>query len=203
MTSFLKTITSKPWLSGSDASGTPVDPRAFVVPREKVGLRAFLFVATSLFLLFIVSYRMRMYYEDWVPLKEPLLLTINTGILVLASVFMQKAKWLAADADARARRWFMAGGVAAVVFVALQLVVWKMLAGSGHFVSSNPASSFFYLITAAHGVHMLGGIIAWYRALMRQGDSPEQFSMSVDLCTVYWHYLLIVWLALYWLLLTT
>ena len=203
MSSLIKTLVSKPWLTQSDSASPPVDPRATLAPREVVGLRAFLFVATSLFLLFIVSYRMRMYYEDWVPLKEPLLLTINTGILIVASIFMQRAKWLAAVEDPAARGWFMAGGLAALLFVVLQLAVWRTLAGAGHFVASNPASSFFYLITAAHGLHILGGIVAWCRALLRQGASADEFRLSVDLCTVYWHYLLIVWLALYWLLLTT
>jgi cytochrome c oxidase subunit 3 len=203
MSSLIKTLTSKPWETASDASGIPVDVRAFLLPRQKVGLRVFLFVSTSLFLLFIVSYRMRMYYEDWVPLKEPLMLWFNTGILVVASIFMQRAKFLAALGENAARGWFLAGGLAALLFVALQLVIWQQLASTGHFVSSNPASSFYYLVTAAHGLHILGGIAAWLLALMRQRGDFERFRMSVDLCTVYWHYLLIVWLALFWLLLTT
>ena len=203
MSGLLRTITSKPWLTGSDSSGTPVDVRAFLLPRQKVGLRVFLFVATSLFLLFIVSYRMRMYYEDWVPLKEPLLLWFNTCILILASAFMQRAKFLVRIGEEAARGWFMAGGLAALLFVALQIVIWLQLAAAGNFVSTNPASSFYYLITAAHGIHILGGIFAWLRALSRRDADEEQFRMSVDLCTVYWHYLLVVWLALFWLLLTT
>jgi cytochrome c oxidase subunit 3 len=97
------------------------------------------------------------------------------------------------------------GGLAAISFVGLQLLVWDQLAAEGHFVSSNPASSFFYLITAAHGLHMLGGIFAWGRTLLLAGSADEQdrYRMDVDLCAVYWHYLLLVWAVLFYLLLTT
>jgi cytochrome c oxidase subunit 3 len=201
MTSLVKTLVSKPWLSGQDDVGAPVDVRAFTLPREKVGLRVFFAVATSLFLLFIVSYRMRMYYDDWVPLLEPGMLWFNTGVLVLASVFMQLAK----GSEQRKTTWFVLGGLAAISFVGLQLLVWDQLATAGHFVSSNPASSFFYLITAVHGLHMLGGIFAWGRTLLLAGSAEKQdrFRMYVDLCAVYWHYLLLVWAVLFYLLLTT
>jgi cytochrome c oxidase subunit 3 len=201
MTSLVKTLVSKPWLSGQDDIGAPADVRAFDVPREKVGLRVFFAVATSLFLLFIVSYRMRMYYEDWVPLKDPVLLWFNTGVLVLASVFMQLAK----ASEQRKTTWFMLGGLAAISFVGLQLLVWEQLAGAGHFVSSNPASSFFYLITAIHGLHMVGGIFAWAGTLLlaRSAGQEQRYDMDVDLCAVYWHYLLLVWAVLFYLLLTT
>lgn len=201
--SLIKTLMTKPWLTGEDTIGAPADVAAFGLPREKVGLRVFFGVATSLFLLFIVSYRMRMYYDDWVPLNEPLLLWINTGVLVCASIFMQRAKQLAAHDDVGARSWFMAGGVTALAFVLVQLLVWKQLAAAGHFVSSNPASSFFYLITMIHGLHVLGGAFAWGRALVRGTGDFVSFRMAVDLCAVYWHYLLIVWLVLFYLLLTT
>ena len=202
MSSLVKTLASKPWLSGQDdVVGAPADVQAFTLPLEKVGLRVFFAVATSLFLLFIVSYRMRMYYDDWVPLLEPGLLWFNTGVLVLASVFMQLAK----GSEQRRTTWFVLGGLAAISFVGLQLLVWEQLAAAGHFVSTNPASSFFYLITAVHGLHMLGGIVAWGRTLLRAGSAAEQdrYRMYVDLCAVYWHYLLLVWAVLFYLLLTT
>ena len=202
--SLIRTLTSKPWINSLDDVGDPADSRAFTLPRQKVGLRVFLGVVTSLFLLFIVSYRMRMYYEDWVPLQEPLLLYLNTVVLVLASVFMQLAKNNVATGNVVAcRRWVMLGGAAAVLFVAGQLLVWWQLAGAGHFVSSNPASSFFYLITAVHGLHMLGGIFALLWVMQLAGSQPERYHMGVDLCTVYWHYLLLVWAVLFYMLLTT
>ena len=129
------------------------------------------------------------------------MLWFNTGVLVLASVFMQLAK----GSEQRRTTWFVLGGLAAISFVGLQLLVWDQLATAGHFVSSNPASSFFYLITAIHGLHMLGGIFAWGRTLLLAGSAEKQdrYCMYVDLCAVYWHYLLLVWAVLFYLLLTT
>lgn len=204
MSSLIKTLASKPWLADEDFHGSPVDVRAFELPQEKVGLRVFFAVATSLFLLFIVSYRMRMYYEDWVPLKEPALMWFNTGVLVIASVFMQLAKnAAAAESWQSCKRWFQLGGAAAAAFVGLQLLVWDQLATAGLFVYTNPASSFFYLITSVHGLHIIGGVFAWARCLGRAGTDNQRFRMGVDLCTVYWHYLLLVWAVLFYLLLTT
>ncbi len=205
MSGVIKTLATKPWLSGQDTVGAPAEVEMFDLPEQKVGLRVFFGVATALFLLFIVSYRMRMYYEDWVPLKEPLLMWINTAVLVFASLFMQLAKNTAARAEwDKTQRWFLLGGIAAIAFIGGQLVVWQQLAATGHFVSSNPASSFFYLITAAHGLHIIGGVFAWLRTLSRAGaDNHERYRMGVDLCTVYWHFLLIVWAVLFYLLLST
>ncbi len=204
MTGLIKTLAGKPWLTGEDVVGVPVDVRAFELPQEKVGLWVFFAVATSLFLLFIVSYRMRMYYEDWVPLQEPALMWFNTGVLVLASVFMQLAKnAAAAEAWDSGKRWFLLGGGGAMGFIGLQLLVWENLVAAGYFVSSNPAGSFFYLITAVHGLHVVGGVFAWGRCLLFAESDHQRFRMGVDLCTVYWHFLLLVWAVLFYLLLTT
>ena len=206
MSNIIKTLATKPWLSGEESGGAPARVEMFALPLEKVGLRVFFAVACSLFLLFVVSYRMRMYYEDWVPLREPLLLWFNTAVLVLASLFMQLAKRAAGRADwPVTQRWFYGGGTAAIAFIALQLLLWQRLADAGHFVASNPASSFFYLITAAHGVHVLGGIIAWLRTLALAGvpGREQNYRLKVELCTQYWHFLLLVWALLFYMLLTT
>jgi cytochrome c oxidase subunit 3 len=91
-----------------------------------------------------------------------MMLWVNTGILVLASIALQFAKNAAAAGnDARTRMAFYLGGLLTMGFVTGQLLVWQMLSHTAHIVSSNPASSFFYLITAAHGLHILGGLVAW------------------------------------------
>ena len=83
--------------------------------------------------------------------------------------------------------------------------MWQQLSASGYFLTSNPANAYFYLITALHGVHLLGGLWVWARATGRvwRGTELGEARLSVELCTVYWHYLLLVWLVLFTLLLTT
>jgi cytochrome c oxidase subunit 3 len=86
-----------------------------------------------------------------------------------------------------------------------QLLVWRQLGSLGYFVDTNPSNSFFYLITALHGLHLLGGLVAWFRASLRlwRGAEVAKIRMSVDLCAVYWHFLLLVWLVMFGLLLVT
>jgi cytochrome c oxidase subunit 3 len=82
-------------------------------------------------------------------------------------------------------------------------MAWRQLDAAGYFVASNPANSFFYLLTAIHGLHVLGGLVALARAtgkVWRTAD-PGRVRLSVELCAVYWHFLLVVWLALFALLL--
>jgi cytochrome c oxidase subunit 3 len=65
-------------------------------------------------------------------------------------------------------------------------------------VASNPANSFFYLITAVHGLHLMGGLVALGRttAKVSRGAAMTQVCLSVELCAIYWHFLLLVWLVL-------
>ena len=86
-----------------------------------------------------------------------------------------------------------------------QLLVWRQLGSLGYFVDSNPSNSFFYLITGLHGLHLLGGLVAWFRASVRlwRGAEVAKIRMSVELCAVYWHFLLLVWLVMFGLLLVT
>ena len=99
----------------------------------------------------------------------------------------------------------LAGGVLALAFLIGQYFVWRQLESLGYFVDSNPSNSFFYLITGLHGLHLAGGLIAWLRASFRlwRGADLARIRMSVELCTVYWHFLLLVWLVMFSLLLVT
>ena len=103
------------------------------------------------------------------------------------------------------RRGLLAGGALAFAFLVGQVLVWRQLGSLGYFVDTNPSNSFFYLITGLHGLHLLGGLVAWFRASLRLwgGADVAKIRMSVDLCAVYWHFLLLVWLVMVGLLLVT
>jgi cytochrome c oxidase subunit 3 len=176
------------------------------LPNIKLGLGVFLAVATSLFALFISAYTIRMEYPDWRPLTEPMLLWVNTGILVLSSVFLQRA-WNAAKRNDVQAVWrgVAVGGTFAVAFIIGQLAAWDQLASSGYFITGNPANGFFYVLTGVHALHLMGGLVALSRSVSRlwHGQDMESIKLGVELCAVYWHYLLAVWLILFGLLLTT
>ncbi len=206
-----QTVNVQPWSasSGSDNvrnEGVRSPLTTVPLPNIKLGLGVFLAVATSLFALFISAYSIRMEYMDWRPMPEPALLWVNSGILVLSSVFLQWA-WNAANRqEERGMKLGLAlGGACAVLFIGGQLMAWEDLTSKGHFVWDNPANAFFYLLTGAHALHLLGGLVAWWRSVKRVwGDvAPEDAQLGIELCAVYWHYLLAVWFVLFGLLLST
>ncbi|HCF73996.1 MAG: hypothetical protein CMK60_01755 [Proteobacteria bacterium] len=147
-----------------------------------------------------------MAYADWQPLPVPAMLWLNTAILILSSFTLQWARNAArGDRADSVRHGLLAGGVLAFAFLVGQFLVWRQLGSLGYFVDSNPSNSFFYLITGLHGLHLLGGLIAWLRASVRlwRGAEVAKIRLSVELCAVYWHFLLLVWLVMFGLLLVT
>ena len=195
-------LAAKPWLE----EGVAVDFReesTSSLPPAKIGLGVFLAVVGSLFALFISAYSMRMTMVDWRALPVPRLLWFNTGVLVVSSVALHWA-YLAArrnDIDG-VIVGLCAGGASAVTFLVGQLLAWRELSAAGYFLASNPANSFFYLITAVHGLHLMGGLVALGRTTARvwRGVEMVQVRLSVELCAIYWHFLLLVWLVLLGLL---
>jgi cytochrome c oxidase subunit 3 len=193
---------AKPWLE----QGVTVDLREEgtpSLPAAKIGLGVFLAVVGSLFALFISAYSMRMNMVDWRALPVPSLLWFNTGVLILSSVALQWAYMAARRNDIDgAIIGLCAGGASAVTFLVGQLLAWRQLGAAGYFLASNPANSFFYLITALHGLHLIGGLVALGRTTAKvwRGAAMIQVRLSVELCAIYWHFLLLVWLVLLGLL---
>jgi cytochrome c oxidase subunit 3 len=101
--------------------------------------------------------------------------------------------------SAALRRSLLAGGALTLAFVAGQLLVWKQLSDAGYFLATSAATGFFYLLTAVHGLHVLGGLVAWSRTSARvwRGDRAERLQLSVEMCAIYWHFLLVVWVVLF------
>lgn len=201
----LRHLLEKPWMA--EAGAEVHDGRGMVaIATEMLGLRVFLIVVTILFSLLASAYAMRMGFADWRPLPEPGLLWLNTALLIASSGAFQWARL-----GIRRRRLedvrlgLLAGGVLGIAFLVGQFFAWRQLGALGYFADANPANAFFYLITALHALHLGGGLIAWGRTAMRlqRGLGIERLGIGVDLCTVYWHYLLLVWLVLFGLLLLT
>jgi len=201
-------LTAKSW----ETAGSTEEAEAgstLNLPPAKLGLLVLLAVITSLFGLFISAYWMRMEHAhgDWIPLAVPRVLWLNTTLLILSSAGMQWASGAARRSQAqRVRVALITGGAFAWAFLAGQLLAWRQLSASGYFVASNPAVAFFYLLTAVHGLHLLGGLLVWGKTVARMARSGAELidvRSSVELCTVYWHFLLLVWLVLFAVLLST
>ncbi len=202
-----QTLNSQPWDANDPLENQPGRGVLNVEP-AKIALLSFIAVVTSLFALFLSAYLMRMKLGDWRPLAEPTLLWLNTVILVFASAAFQLTRAAAKRGQPlTVKVGLLVGGACTILFLLGQLMAWQQLNASGIFLTSNPANSFFYLLTALHGLHLLGGMWVWGRTTMRlltgADADARSIRLSVELCTVYWHYLLLVWIGLFALLLST
>jgi cytochrome c oxidase subunit 3 len=195
---------------------TPGDLGEVHAPPARIALWVFLAVITSLFGLFISAYFIRMGHGhgsdhgmilDWHSVSKPPILWINSAMLLLSSATMQMARGaMKSNKRTRVRGYLFAGGAFAVLFLAGQLVGWHQLHDSGYGLTSGPASAFFYVLTGVHGLHLLGGLIVWLKTVLRMRSREVELinvRLSIELCTVYWHYLLLVWLVMFALLLST
>ncbi len=192
---------------GGGSGGNDGGPFAvFSVPKATVGLWVFMGVVSILFSIVVSTYLARMRFVDWDPLPEPRLLWFNTGLLCLSSVAMEWARRAARRGSIESIRiGLAAGGLCAGVFIAGQLWAWQELRALGYFVASNPANTFFYLITALHGLHLLGGLAAGgvTTARLSRAHDIAAVRLHVELCAIYWHFLLGVWVVVFGLLLLT
>ena len=204
---FFREIAQKPWLAAEGPDREIRAPVAFALPQATLGLRVLLVVISVLFSLFIIVYSDRMLFPDWHAMPEPWLLWPNTAMLILASVALHGAtlgtRRRGGIDSLPARLW--AAVAFSIAFLVGQALVWRELFTLGYFADSNVANAFFYLLTALHGLHLLGGlgVLAWTVARLHGGMAPGRLERSVELCAVYWHYLLVVWLIVFGLLLFT
>ena len=196
----IKALLEKPWLTDSRPAEVIHSGGAARMTTLKAGLWLFLAVVTALFALLSSAYFGRMSMPDWAPLQEPRLLWLNTGLLVLSSFAMQ---WAATSAHrertAGVRAGLLTGGVLAVAFLVGQIVVWRHLSELGYFATANPAYAFFYVITAVHALHITGGLVVLGVAADNAWRSDDAAAMrrAARLCAIYWHFLLVVWVALF------
>lgn len=189
-------LASRPWLE----TGVPeTAPGLAPDMAAKVGLGLVMAVSATLMALLLSAYSMRMALPDWSPPPLPRLLWANTAVLVAASLVLQRAAGAArrGERDAMAVA-LLAGGGAGLLFLLGQLLAWRQLAAGGYLPRNNPADAFFYLITAAHGLHLLGGLVALGRAgaRLRRGARAGALAPTLGLCAAYWHFLLLAWLVL-------
>jgi cytochrome c oxidase subunit 3 len=162
-----------------------------------IGLWVFIGVASTLFALFLLAYVMRLSGSDGSAIALPWQLWLSTALLAAGSVLLQRAH--ATMRGAAARSLLLAGGACAIAFLAVQGWAWQSLQAANVVLASNPVASFFYLLTALHGVHVLGGLVAWaitLRGVPRQAE-PGHAAWRIALCARYWHFLLAVWVVLF------
>ncbi|WP_086995016.1 cytochrome c oxidase subunit 3 [Rhizobium sullae] len=193
-------LTSKPWLEVGLVTDSSREKRLAIEP-ARVGLGIFLAVIGALFTLLISAYFMRMAATDWWATPIPRLLWVNTAMLALSSAALEWAKLEARRGRSDTMRAALLLGLAtAVLFLTGQVMAWRELAAAGYVLADNPANSFFYMLTGLHGLHILGGLAVLGRTTGRAFDGhfpARRLHLSLDLCAVYWHFMLFVWVVLF------
>jgi cytochrome c oxidase subunit 3 len=170
------------------------------IETAKLGIWIALGSITMLFAAFTSAYIVRSASEDWIPLEIPSILWLNTVIILLSSVAMEIARRAFVSSRPVAfRKWLLATAVLGVAFLAGQVLAWSQLAAQGIYLQSHPHSSFFYVLTGVHAVHLLAGVLALFYVLAlasRYRLMPGE-SSSPGVCATYWHFVGAIWLYLF------
>lgn len=194
-------LMTKPWLE--TGAGADLRDERIGIATPKLALAVFLAVVGSLFALFGSAYFIRMEFIDWQPMPVPRILWVNTAMLVVASVALQSALVAVRRAEMGTVRLGLAvAAVATVAFLAGQIAAWGELVERGFLMTGNASYAFFYLLTGLHGLHIIGGLVALGRPVagVWSGRPPARLVQGIELCTMYWHFLLLIWIAVFVLL---
>lgn len=169
-----------------------------------VGLASVAMMFTSLSSAYIVRSASS---NDWVSLPMPKILLASTALILGSSVTIEIARRkLKAALNEPYAKWLFITVLLGVGFVVAQIFAWRQLARQGIYVASNPHSSFFYLLTGAHAVHLLGGLLGltflWLRSRRHVIETAlvAKRKAATDAVTIYWHFMDALWIYLFLLL---
>ncbi len=184
--------------SGSSGPLHPVPRRAYFTALQ-LGLAAIVMFFMALASSYIVRKGLG---NDWQRTPMPVVVWLNTAILLVSSLTMVFARKKLAGGDREAFQswWWVTTGLG-LLFLAGQIIAWRQLAAEGMLLSTNPSSSFFYLLTAAHGAHLAGGIFALFYVIFRPWKrSRISQATAAELTSIYWHFMDGLWIFLLLLL---
>jgi cytochrome c oxidase subunit 3 len=183
-------------------------PERFSPSKYRIGVWVALASVAMMFTALTSAYIVRANSSnDWQPLVTPPLLWLSTGLIVASSVTFEIARRaLKRGPSAVYNRWLMATMMLGLGFLVSQLLAWRQLVAQGIYLSSNPHSSFFYVLTGAHGLHLLGGILALDYLLVRswrrryEDHAAAKRQAAADAVALYWHFMDGLWIYLFLLL---
>jgi cytochrome c oxidase subunit 3 len=151
------------------------------------------------FMALSAAFLVRKTGKDWVNFKLPSIIWVNTIVLLTSSLTIDLARRrLALNDLVGFKTMWRATTALGVAFVVGQVVAWRDLVQMGFYVGSNPSSSFFYVFTAAHAAHLIGGILALFYVLFRDFRKTARLSLPVaaEVTSYYWHFMDGLWLFL-------
>ena len=180
---------------GGDGDSRGASRRASIT-----GLLVLLAASVMLFAAFTSAFFVRRgLSNDWVDTPLPPILWINTGVLVASSIALELARAaLRGGRRVAFNRYWTGATTLGALFLGGQYLAWRQLNDAGIYLATNPSSSFFFVLTCAHAVHLLGGISALgyidvQALLLRLGPGKRT---AVDISAYFWHFLDAIWIFL-------
>ena len=181
---------------GGAGDGSPARQRAYVTGMT-VALGGILMFFMALTSAYIVR---KGASTDWQAFPIPRILWLNTAILIISSFTLSRSRRdFLRDDLGNFRHWWYVTTALGFLFLIGQLIAWRQLAAAGVFLATNPSSSFFYVFTAAHGLHILGGLAALLGVVFHKGRSLT-LATSTSIVAMYWHFMDGLWVFLLLLL---
>jgi cytochrome c oxidase subunit 3 len=169
-----------------------------------VGLASIMMMFTSLSSAYIVRSGSA---ADWIPLRVPRVMFASTAMILISSVTLEIARRkLKRHFGEAYSRYLLLTGLLGLAFLASQLISWRQLAAQGIYLSTHPHSSFFYLLTGAHALHLMGGLLAlgflWSRSRRKVVEPAlvARRQAAADAVAIYWHFMDGLWIYLFLLL---
>ena len=184
---------------GDGLGGSGSVPQRTYITGMTVGLGGILMFFMALVSAYIV--RKDIPNSNWHPLAVPRILWLNTAVLIASSFTLSHARKLLKSNDQKGfRHWWSVTTILGVFFLVGQIIAWQQLRATGLFLATNPSSSFFYVFTAAHGLHLLGGVLALTWILFRPTHRLTQ-GTATEVAAIYWHFMDGLWVFLFLLFL--
>ena len=187
---------------GDDDGGGDADKRRRPGPPSPRRYHTAIVLAIVSILMFFMAlssaFLLRKSGDGWVPVHLPTVVFFNTAVLLASSVTIELARRRLAAADLRGFKtlWRITTGLGAL-FLLGQVFAWRQLVAERVYVSTNPASSFFYIFTAAHGLHLLGGVAALLYVLFRAFEKAKgSRAVAAEVTSYYWHFMDGLWVFL-------
>jgi cytochrome c oxidase subunit 3 len=184
---------------GGNAGGRRPSPRGAASRIYYTGISLALAAIVMFFMALVSAYIVRKGQGgDWRPINLPQIVWINTLVLVASSITLEASRRAYDRDDATSFRLLWgATTVLGLAFLAGQYIAWRQLAAAGVYIASNPSSSFFYLLTAAHAAHLVGGLAALLYVLTRGWAYLRRSSgIAASVTGVYWHFMDGLWVFL-------
>jgi cytochrome c oxidase subunit 3 len=164
-----------------------------------MGLMGVLATVAMLFASFTAAVLVRRSGTDWVPVILPAIVWANAAVILLSSALVEVARASLKRADGTfAPTWLIAGGALGLLFLAGQVVTWMRLIEQGVFLPSSPHAAFFYMLSAIHGAHVIGGLgaLLWTTNRAFKGAYTASSHAGLTHAAIFWHFVGALWIYL-------